>query len=105
MTGLLRVIDVHDVLIEHRHGPPVRRRADQAARPLGQQGGGPRHVDGGEGSGADPLSILVAYGNVLVGASSYDPVSGLALVPIPADAPLERGRNGRNSVCLGDDEQ
>jgi minor extracellular serine protease Vpr len=34
-------------------------------------------------SGVDPLSLIVAYGRILVGAAAYDPVSGLAIFPLP----------------------
>jgi subtilisin family serine protease len=39
------------------------------------------------GSGVDPLSLVVAYRDILLGAALYDPVSGLALFPIPREAP------------------
>jgi subtilisin family serine protease len=39
------------------------------------------------GSGVDPLSLVIAYRDVLLGAALYDPVSGLALFPIPREAP------------------
>ena len=39
------------------------------------------------GSGVDPLSLVISYKRVLVGAAFYDPVSGLALFPLPARAP------------------
>ena len=38
-------------------------------------------------SGVDPLSLVINYNNALVGASAYDPVSGLILFGIPAAAP------------------
>ena len=45
------------------------------------------------GSGVDPLSLAIAYRRVLVGAALYDPVTGLALFPLPAGAPqLAPGR-------------
>ena len=37
-------------------------------------------------SGVDPFSIIIAYRQQLVGAAAYDPFSGLAFVPIPAEA-------------------
>jgi minor extracellular serine protease Vpr len=44
-------------------------------------------------SGVDPLSLVISYGRVLVGAAAYDPVSGLAIFPLPAGAPaLKAGR-------------
>ena len=38
-------------------------------------------------SGVDPLSLTIGYKGVLVGAASYDPVSGIAVFPLPATAP------------------
>jgi minor extracellular serine protease Vpr len=44
-------------------------------------------------AGVDPLSLVIAYGRVLVGAAAYDPVSGVAIFPLPAVAPkLKPGR-------------
>ncbi len=37
-------------------------------------------------SGVDPLSLVISYRAVQVGASLYDPFSGLALFPLPASA-------------------
>jgi len=42
-------------------------------------------VDGG--SGVDPLSLVLAYNNALVGASAYDPFTGLIVFGIPTAAP------------------
>jgi subtilisin family serine protease len=43
------------------------------------------------GSGVDPLSLVIQYRpQVLLGAAVYDPSSGLALFPIPRDAPPVR---------------
>jgi hypothetical protein len=38
------------------------------------------------GAGVDPLSLVIAYRNVLVGAALYDPDSGVAVFPLPAAA-------------------
>jgi hypothetical protein len=38
------------------------------------------------GAGVDPYSLVIGYGNTLVGAAAYDPVSGIALFPIPGEA-------------------
>jgi len=44
-------------------------------------------------SGVDPLSLVIAYGRVLVGAAAYDPVSGIAIFPLPpAAAVLKPGK-------------
>ena len=37
-------------------------------------------------SGVDPLSLVISYRHVLVGAALYDPFSGLALFPLPREA-------------------
>jgi hypothetical protein len=37
-------------------------------------------------SGVDPLSLVISYRRVLVGAALYDPFSGLAVFPLPAAA-------------------
>jgi hypothetical protein len=37
-------------------------------------------------SGVDPLSLVISYRRVLVGAALYDPFSGLAIFPLPAGA-------------------
>jgi minor extracellular serine protease Vpr len=39
------------------------------------------------GSGVDPLSLVIGYNNVLVGASAYDPSTGLVVFGIPDAAP------------------
>jgi subtilisin family serine protease len=38
-------------------------------------------------SGVDPLSLVINYNHALVGASAYDPVSGIAIFGIPGAAP------------------
>jgi minor extracellular serine protease Vpr len=38
-------------------------------------------------SGVDPLSLVIGYGNALVGASAYDAASGLVIFGIPNAAP------------------
>jgi minor extracellular serine protease Vpr len=44
-------------------------------------------------SGIDPLSVVIAYKRVLLGASAYDAASGLILFGIPANAPrLAKGK-------------
>jgi subtilisin family serine protease len=44
-------------------------------------------------SGVDPLSLVIAYGRVLIGAAAYDPISGIAIFPLPGAAPaLKVGR-------------
>jgi hypothetical protein len=40
-----------------------------------------------EGAGVDPFSLVIGYGQVLIGAYAYDPISGVALFPLPTQAP------------------
>jgi hypothetical protein len=44
-------------------------------------------------AGVDPITLTVGYGDVAGGATFYDPVTGLALFPIPPEEPLDFGRN------------
>ena len=53
-----------------------------------------RVLDGG--AGVDPYSLVIGYGNSLVGAAAYDAVSGIALFPLPAQAPVLRA--GRRTI-------
>jgi hypothetical protein len=39
------------------------------------------------GSGVDPFSLALSYNRVLVGAAAYDPFTGVALFPLPPQAP------------------
>jgi hypothetical protein len=39
-----------------------------------------------KGAGVDPLSLVIAYRGVLVGAVLYDPISGIAIFPLPQQA-------------------
>jgi hypothetical protein len=39
-----------------------------------------------KGAGVDPLSLVIAYRGVLVGAVLYDPNSGIAIFPLPQQA-------------------
>lgn len=58
----------------------------------------------GASSGVDPLSLVIGYGRVLVGAAAYDPVSGIAAFPLPSAAPaLKVGRT--RAVLLASDYQ
>ena len=56
------------------------------------------------GAGVDPLSLVLSYGNVLVGAAAYDPVSGIALYPLPSGAPALR-KGDRELVSAASDFQ
>jgi minor extracellular serine protease Vpr len=42
------------------------------------------------GAGVDPLSLVLSYNGVLIGASAYDPLSGLAVFGLPPQAPKLR---------------
>jgi subtilisin family serine protease len=39
------------------------------------------------GAGVDPSSLTIGYRGVLVGATTYDPTSGIAVFPLPSGAP------------------
>jgi minor extracellular serine protease Vpr len=55
-------------------------------------------------SGVDPLSLVVSYGNVLVGASAYDPASGVVVFGLPQEAPaLKAGK--RAAIIQASDYQ
>ena len=55
-------------------------------------------------SGVDPLSLVIAYGRILLGAAFYDPGTGLAIFPIPTQAPaLKAGKT--QSVLIASDLQ
>ena len=44
-------------------------------------------------SGVDPYSLVLGYRGALIGAAYYDPLSGIALFPLPKAAPaLKRGK-------------
>ncbi len=44
-------------------------------------------------SGIDPTSLVLAYRGVLLGASAYDPASGIAVFSIPSNAPALPARD------------
>jgi minor extracellular serine protease Vpr len=55
-------------------------------------------------SGVDPYSLVIGYHNVLVAPVVYDPLSGLAVIPLPKAAPaLKKGR--RQAVFASSDFQ
>jgi minor extracellular serine protease Vpr len=58
-------------------------------------------------SGIDPLSLVFNYnGNVLLGASAYDPVSGLTVFGIPANAPaLTVGKKKKEALSASDNQE
>ena len=80
---------------------PVSRRVS-AGRPVIVA----RAVDGlfKPEAGVDPLELVIGYEGVLVGAAAYDPISGLALFPLPSQAPkLKAGK--RTILMLASDYQ
>ncbi|MGH3004036.1 MAG: hypothetical protein ACRDM1_15465, partial [Gaiellaceae bacterium] len=54
------------------------------------------------GAGVDPLSLVVSYNHALVGASEYDPVSGLVVFGIPATAPAFKAGKTKATVVASD---
>ncbi len=50
------------------------------------------------GSGVDPLSLVVNYNKALVGASAYDPTTGLIIFGIPTAAP--KFKPGKTSAIV-----
>jgi minor extracellular serine protease Vpr len=57
-----------------------------------------------KGAGVDPLSLVISYRGVLVGAALYDPASGIAVFPLPrAAAKIPAGRT--RAVLSGADFQ
>ena len=58
------------------------------------------------GSGVDPLSLVIEYrNNVLLGASLYDPASGLALFGIPRSAPPVRRGLFKGAALAADNQE
>jgi minor extracellular serine protease Vpr len=53
-------------------------------------------------SGVDPLSLAISYGRVTVGAAAYDPVSGIAIFPLPSAAPKLRAGSRELILMSGD---
>jgi minor extracellular serine protease Vpr len=46
-----------------------------------------------DGAGVDPYSLVIGYGDTLIGAAAYDAVSGIAVFPLPSGVePLRAGR-------------
>jgi hypothetical protein len=54
------------------------------------------------GSGVDPLSLVVNYNKALVGASAYDPTTGLVIFGIPTNAPKFKPGKTRAIVAVSD---
>ena len=52
-------------------------------------------------SGVDPLSLVLSYNsNVLLGASAYDPTTGLVLFALPSNAPKITAAKKKKSVVV-----
>jgi minor extracellular serine protease Vpr len=66
-----------------------------------------RVLDGiiGPGSGVDPVSLVLGYQGVLVGAAFYDPFSGLAIFPLPDAAPALRAGRTQAILAASDNQE
>ena len=53
-------------------------------------------------SGVDPLSLVFSYGKVLIGASLYDPASGLVVFGLPPQVPQLRAGRTPSIVAASD---
>jgi subtilisin family serine protease len=56
-------------------------------------------------SGVDPFSLAIAYGQVTILAAAYDPVSGIAIFPLPASAPALKAGMVRSVFVASDYEE
>jgi hypothetical protein len=54
------------------------------------------------GAGVDPYSLVVGYGQTLVGAALYDPETGIAIFPLPESAPVLRAGKRQLSASAAD---
>ena len=54
------------------------------------------------GAGIDPYSFVLSYGGALVGAAAYDPASGVAIFPLPKEAPKLKAGKRRLTVGASD---
>ncbi len=54
------------------------------------------------GSGVDPLSLVFSYGGVLIGASAYDPLTGIVVFGLPSQAPKLTPGTRRTVVVASD---
>jgi len=53
-------------------------------------------------SGVDPNSLTIGYEGILVAAAAYDPVSGLAVFPLPQQAPALKPGTVRTQMLSSD---
>jgi subtilisin family serine protease len=57
-------------------------------------------------SGVDPLSLVLNYNSVLLGASAYDPTTGLVLFALPSNAPkIVAAKKKKSMVVIASDNQ
>jgi hypothetical protein len=54
------------------------------------------------GSGVDPLALTITYGRTAIGATAYDPETGVAVFPLPAAAPALRAGSRSITLISGD---
>lgn len=54
------------------------------------------------GAGVDPYSLTIGYGRALVGATAYDPATGIAIFPLPAQAPVLRAGRRQLTASAAD---
>jgi hypothetical protein len=57
------------------------------------------------GAGVDPYSITVGYGRTLVGASAYDPFTGIAVFPLPSQAAKLKPGKRKATIQVSDFEE
>ena len=56
-------------------------------------------------SGVDPYSLVLSYQSALIGAAFYDPLSGVALYPLPRSAPRLKAGKRRVLFATSDFEE
>ena len=54
------------------------------------------------GAGVDPFSLVIGYGRALIGAAAYDPLTGIAIFPLPREAPVLRAGKRLLSASAAD---
>ena len=54
------------------------------------------------GAGVDPLSLVFSYKGVLIGASGYDPLSGIAVFGLPSQAPKLTAGTTKSLIVASD---
>jgi minor extracellular serine protease Vpr len=56
-------------------------------------------------SGVDPFSLVIGYNKVLVGAAGYDPLAGIAIFPLPSQAPVFKAGKTKAVLSASDFEE